>query len=147
VIDVANTISLYLQSNWVESNPGTVDLAFTTLYPGFNPHKGYPQISIDEILDSKVTATFVTNGVYRVDHEILVTVTAKPLHFTNTAIDATEVTFRNVMTEIDRILNEGRYSVSDINHVTLTGWKWEVDREAQIVVFIGKQLLRCTYYI
>jgi len=147
MIDVSGTIATYLASNWTETNPGTADVKYAK--DEFDSNSLYPQIVLE---NGASRSTYLTNSLYRIEHECKITIYVRPDNYETTTIDAAKTTFNNMKTEIDRILRVGRYSISNIKTVELAGWKDEsikVGRSdsPEPIVFVSSQVVKCIYYI
>lgn len=147
MLDVITLLKNYLYAAWTETDPAETDIEWTMGYSEFDKIKAYPQINIDEITIVRSIKTYITKNIYRIDHEVLITIFMRPDNNTDTVIDAAETTFRKMKTEIDKILDAGRYSVTGVRVVEGEGWTNETDREARgRIVFRASQIVKCIYY-
>lgn len=145
MLDLPSTLSVYLSSNWTETNPRKEDVHFVT--DEIDPNAVYPQVLI---VSQGTKYTWVTSSLYRVEHECTITTYLRPPRFDPTTIAAARTTFRNMQSEIDRILRVGRYTLSPIRRIDCKGWsdiKIVTGRtEVKEPVFAASQKVVCIYY-
>ena len=148
LLDIITLVKDYLYAQWTETDPpktGTGAVIYALGHSEFDKLKAYPQIKIQE-LPGRVTHTYITADTYRVEHEVLLTVYIRPVNYTDTVLDAAEVTFRKCKTEVDNILKAGRHSLTGVISVDLTGWEEVTVEENEPIVFVATQVIRCVYY-
>lgn len=147
MIDVVSALKTYIDTEWTETDPAKANLKWALSYSEFDRIKTFPQIAINEIREVRPIQTFVVDGVYRVEHNVMLSVLLRPTKYDDTTVDAAETTFKNMKAEINRILNAGRYNVNEVSKVDLSSWETVTDRDAEPVVFEARQVLKCTYFI
>jgi len=147
LLNVISLLKTYLYDTWTETDPAKGDIEWTTAYSESEKTKAYPQVNVDELPVIRSIRTYVTKGIYKIEHEVLITLFMRPDNNTDTVIDAAETTFLNMKTEIDLILDAGRYSVTGIRVVEGQGWNNLTDREAKgRIIFKASQTVKCIYY-
>lgn len=147
MLNVINLLKTHIYDSWSETDPPKENIEWTSSYSESEKSKAYPQINIDQIPEVRSRKTFVTEGVYRVEEEVLVTVMVRPDNNIDAIIDAAETTFRKMKTEVDKILNAGRYSIAGVRKVDGEGWINKTDREIKgRIVFKASQIVKLTYY-
>jgi len=148
--DVASIIKNFLEANWTEDTPGTIDIKWA--FDEYNPNDPSLQILLENMPDKK---TFITRNYYRIEHSCKISIFVRPVNYLPTTIETYKVTFNNMKTEIDRILNVNRFGLSPIYSVTPEGWRdidFEVGRDSkgktgkEPITFIAEQVIRTIYY-
>jgi len=143
---VNNTISTYLEANWEETFPGTADVTFSADYPGLDENATYPQIVVDQLPGDTAIHKWITTGVTRIIHTTEIVVYLKPVNETPSEILNAKLKFRNMMSEVDRIILGNRFDISPFRRVELTQWEPMTDRKAIPLVFVSRQKIKCVYY-
>jgi len=153
-VDVASKIYDTIYNNWNISNPSKTDITWKK--DEFDPKGPLFQIVIENYPARKV---WVVDNTYRVEHNVRITIYCKPKRYDLTTIDNTRTQWFNIKNEVDRILRENKYTVTDVDVVQLRdGWD---DRDTIAVgrgikkAFLGKkhpiiwyseQIVTCIYY-
>jgi len=148
MIDCVTNVSNYLEEEWTETDPGTGDINWAK-GSGFDPKIGfkYIQLLVDDLPDAKISYECIGPGTYRVTHEVIIRLFLRPDRYMSSDIDTARVKFFSMMREVDRLLNSGRYDISQVEHVELTSWKYNTNRSKEPVVFDAQQVIKCVYYI
>lgn len=148
MLDVKTIIKDYLYDNWEASSPiGKDDISWTLGLEESNKTSTDSQVNIDEEVEPRGSRTFVVSGVYRVEQGVKITIFKKPTGYSSTTVAACETIINNIKTEIDRILNAGRYDITSINWVDLGDWENLTIREEEPIVYKTRQTIICIYYI
>ena len=144
MIDISATLEAVLNSDdaWIETEPAFADVVFS--FDEFDPKNPKLQILFQNGPDTK---TWVTKGVYRIEHQCLLTIFVRPVNYKPATITATKTTFLNLKSEVDRIL-------MGVESSFLSGWKdvdFEVGRDTGLtrnspIIFKAIQKVTSTYY-
>jgi len=115
MIDISATLEAVLNSDdaWIETEPAFADVVFS--FDEFDPKNPKLQILFQNGPDTK---TWVTKGVYRIEHQCLLTVFVRPVNYKPATITAAKTSFLNMKSEVDRIL-------TGVDSTFLSGWKDE----------------------
>jgi hypothetical protein len=146
MIDIIALLKTHIYSNWTESDPPQADLKFTEKKLGFNPVNPSIQILIDELPYQKIEKRFISTDLYAIRHPVLITVYLRLPNPSDASVTTFQTRLRNMLTEIDRLLNSGKFIVNSIKSVDLTSWEETTDRDEDPIVFVAVQVVWCNYY-
>lgn len=148
MLDACSNLQTYIDAEWTEANPDKTDLKYS--YVEYNPNAAYPQILFE---DGLVEHTWITKNLNKIIHEVKITIFIRPINYTPDVISTYKTTFRNMKSELDRILTLGKYSVTDINCVELSKWEdielavgRDIKSKKEPIEFIAAQTVKCIYY-
>ena len=153
-MDVASEIYDILYNNWNVSNPSKTDITWRK--DEYDAKGPLYQIVVENY---PIRKTWVVDNIYKVEHNVKITIYCKPKRYDLTTIENTRTLWFNIKNEVDRILRVNKYSVEDVDVVQMRdGWD---DRETIAVgrgikkAFLGKkhpiiwyseQVVTCIYY-
>jgi len=152
--DVSSKLQAYIDAQWSETNPAKANLKYA--FDEFDPNKSLPQSSPQLLFENGIARTvWITRNIYRIEHECKITIFLRPVRYDSTTISNTRTTFVNTKKEIDRILNGGRFSITDLNWVELGTWKDEdikigfdtKPNQTEPIIFEASIIIKCFYYI
>lgn len=150
MIDVVANVLAFLQSHWIETNPPLADIHWAHGF-GFDENVGskYIQILVDDLLNVPNAPAYahVVSRTKKVDHYIVISVFLRPISYMPATLETARASFMNMMKEISRILNVGRYLVNQITRVELSAWDIQTKREEEPVVFEARQIIDCVYFL
>lgn len=146
MIDAATKILDFLEANWTVQ-----EVTFSKMFHGYreNPAspQSKPQLLIDRPIGTRQVKSYLTKGIYRVEDTLILTLFLTPHSYRQTNIDVVEESFRQIQTEVDRILACNRQEIAEINFVDLMGWRDLTDRDIEPVTFEANQGLKIVYFL
>ena len=152
MLDIASLIQSTLNnaSNWTETNPSIIDIAFCM--DEYNPNSPNYQILIENYPDKKI---WLITNIHKIEHRIKITIFIKPVKYDNDTITLFKTKFLNMKTQIDKILIENKFNISGVRNLILEGWNdkdtvrhgYDIkgDKEEPII-FSSEQFITAEYY-
>jgi len=144
MINICQTIYDYLHSNWSGSIvTGSIDWVI-----GYNisPRPTYPKIIIEENADVSPKVNFVSIGCRKFEHEVKCRIQVNPIMMFNSDLTGSAENMRILQNEVDRLINLGRNTVSEVDQVEPGFWKDTTKRDETQVILESEQKLKCIYY-
>ena len=150
MLGIATLIKTKIQTDWTETNPPIADLKYS--FDEFDPNQMTPQILFE---NGPAKQTWIVKDVYRIEHELKITIHVRPTNYLPTTIANLRTTFLNFKTEIDRILRLARYTISGVTVTELSGWKDEpieigfdqTQKPREPIIWKSVQTVKTIYYI
>ena len=150
-MNVATLIYNCLTSNWGETNPPKTDIAWK--YDEFDSKNPSLQVLIENL---PIRSTWVSRGMYRVEHKVRITMYMKLTSYKDNRVDEYKDTWFNTKKEIDRILAQNKFNLTDIINLDLPGG-WN-DKESiavgrgiktvrEPIIWRSEQDVTAVYYI
>lgn len=122
MLDIATLLQSCLNTHWAELNeeltPALADLIFQ--FDEFDPKNPSLQILLENLPDKK---TWIINTLYKVEHQCRISISVIPTGgaTTDDNIEAAKTLFINMKTEIDRILEGNKFSITGISDLAMKG--------------------------
>jgi hypothetical protein len=150
MVDVATTLKDLLYSGWIETDPEVTEVNFITQDighdvgpPMFDANVVSPQVAIEEIAIENI---LLSGELYKRVHTLSILVYLKPANYQPATIGAAQVTFKNMIEQIDDILKTSKYSTADLNDIQLSTWRIQTDKKAEPIIFVAAQEIKAVYY-
>jgi hypothetical protein len=145
LIDVLTVLEQYLINYWtpslygplipdgtpdaslpnIDHNPTDGSVYIVKKLRGYDERQVGPQILIDELPAVKTKKIWVSKGFLKIMHPLLVTIFYRPnaQRLEDDRLPNQEIIFRNIQSEIDRIVDAHRFDMDFCNEVQLTTWE------------------------
>jgi len=148
MVDVVTILQALLSSAWEETDPTEPkwciqDYGKDAGKTLFDPNACYPQIAIEEI---EIKTILLSGELYRREHTLSIIVYLRPTNYQPTTIDAAQITFKNMIEQIDEILKTWKFTTTDINDIQLSIWRIQTDKTKEPIIFVAAQEIKAVYY-
>jgi len=146
MLDIVTMLSTLLTEEWSGTDPDPDTVKF--IKDELDPIACYPQVLVE---NGQSKTTFVSDGIYRVDQQVFVSVHIKPTAYDPPTIETYKTSFFALKTEVDRILG---LSLAGTSSMIMNGWQdvnFELGRDTgkihnEPIVFRAIQTVMVTYY-
>jgi hypothetical protein len=148
MLDVTGLLKTLLETagKWTLTAPNPT--AAVVVLDEFDPKQSLFQIVLEDQPDSKDK---VGDGIYLVQHRVKMTVYYRPVNFDPTTVTAAKLAFKNIKTELDRIILVDEGNLTGVLKVDLLGWndRGSIDtgRGSKKGVYKSEENLVFYYYV